>query len=154
MRYVWAILLLLLSLSVPIFGLISDYRTIILVFIISIILFRSFYQIRLDTLQVFSILLSTIGFIWLGLQIRILSGDYAYLFNMGILILGLFFNQGRIQKHQDDSQMIVLNEDLPPSIAVTSIALGPLKGMVSAGLMWRAIDKEDKKEYMESYQLS
>ena len=71
-----------------------------------------------------------------------------------ILILGLFFNQQRIQKQQDDSQMIVLNEDLSPSIAVTSIALGPLKGMVSAGLMWRAIDKEDKKEYMESYQLS
>ncbi|WDE95950.1 hypothetical protein PQO03_09505 [Lentisphaera profundi] len=72
-----------------------------------------------------------------------------------LLFIGaLFFNQNFLQKKQSEQEMVILNEDLPPSLAFTSIALGPLKGIITSGLLWRAMEKEDKKEYMESYQLS
>lgn len=71
-----------------------------------------------------------------------------------IFLFGLFFNQTYLERKQNEQEMVILNEDLPPSLALTSIALGPLKGVISSGLLWRAMEKEDKKEYMESYQLS
>jgi hypothetical protein len=71
-----------------------------------------------------------------------------------ILIAGLFFNQKSISSRQIDENIQLINKDLPPTLALTSIALGPLKGMIASALLWRAIDKEDKKEYFESFQLS
>ena len=71
-----------------------------------------------------------------------------------LFITALFFNQSFLKSTQDKEEMVILNEDLPPSLALTSIALGPLKGIITSGLLWRAMEKEDKKEYMESYQLS
>ena len=65
---------------------------------------------------------------------------------MMILILGLFLNQQKISSRQTSENIQLINKDLPPTLALTSIALGPLKGMIASALLWRAIDKEDKKE--------
>ena len=71
-----------------------------------------------------------------------------------ILIIGLWLNQKSISSRQSNEHIQLINKDLPPTLALTSIALGPLKGMIASALLWRAQDKEDKKEYFESFQLS
>ena len=70
------------------------------------------------------------------------------------LVAGLFVNQKQITSRQEQEDIQIINNDLPPTLALTSIALGPLKGMIASALLWRAIDKEDKKEYFESFQLA
>ena len=44
-----------------------------------------------------------------------------------ILVLGLLVNQQKISSRQSIEHIQLINEKLPPTLALTSIALGPLK---------------------------
>lgn len=43
---------------------------------------------------------------------------------------------------------------LPPTLAVTTIALGPLRGFIANGLWWRIIEQQDAGNYFEIIQLA
>ncbi len=49
---------------------------------------------------------------------------------------------------------LVINPDVPPSLALTTFALGPLRALVVDALWWRAIDQQDKGEYFDALQLA
>ena len=77
----------------PIFGVISEYRPFLILTCAFIILWNSIGSIRLDLIATLSLLFSCIGFIWLFFQISVLQGNYAYLFNLGIFIVGLLLSR-------------------------------------------------------------
>ena len=68
---------------------------------------------------------------------------------ISIIIISLFFNQLYISGTQKRDQIETINQELPPALALTSVALGPLKGIIASGLLWRAAELEQKKEYMD-----
>lgn len=46
------------------------------------------------------------------------------------------------------------NGNIPPSLALTTIALGPLKGLIANVLWWRIIEQQDEGNYFEIIQLA
>ena len=71
-------------------------------------------------------------------------------------LTGLYFNQQRIDRYQKEYKMnrTVNNPDIPPSLSVTTFALGPLRNLVADALWWRAIQQQDRGEYFDSLQLT
>ncbi len=68
----------------------------------------------------------------------------------------LVYNAKRIYTFQDQNQYnrMVNNTDIPPSLALTTFALGPLKAIIVDSLWRRAIQQQDKGEYFDALQLA
>ncbi len=68
----------------------------------------------------------------------------------------LVYNAKRIYSFQDQNNYnrMLNNTDLPPSLALTTFALGPLKAIIVDSLWWRAIQQQDQGEYFEALQLA
>ncbi len=82
------------------------------------------------------------------------SKGSAFLF---ILILAGFLNlRFGVDKHAgtQNGEEIETGERLPQSLAATSIALGPLRGLIANILWWRIIEQQDAGNYFEIIQLS
>ncbi len=46
------------------------------------------------------------------------------------------------------------SKDLPPALAVTTMALGPIRGLVANALWWRIVGQQDEGNYFEIIQLA
>ena len=73
-----------------------------------------------------------------------------------IALTGLYFNQQRIDRYQKEYKInrMVNNPDIPPSLSITTFALGPFRTLVADGLWWRAIQQQDEGEYFDALQLT
>ena len=73
---------------------------------------------------------------------------------VGVLAFVLFMNG----KNLRENSFIKKNEqaigELPPSLQVTSVALGPMKGLLADVIWWRAERMLENKEFFESLQLA
>ena len=71
-------------------------------------------------------------------------------------LTGLYFNQQRIDRYQKEYKMnrMVNNPDIPPSLSITTFALGPLRTLVADVLWWRAIQQQNEGEYFDALQLT
>lgn len=73
-----------------------------------------------------------------------------------VALLALFVNWRLIEGH---SQRQTLNrgletEDVPPTLTLITIAVGPLRGLIADVLWWRAIEMQDRGNFFESIQLA
>ncbi|MCH2175934.1 MAG: hypothetical protein MK193_09425 [Lentisphaeria bacterium] len=73
---------------------------------------------------------------------------------VGLALLSLNWRQFEKQNTQQDEMLDLTNSDIPPSLAVTTQALGPIRTMVSNSLWWRAIELQDEKNYYEAIQMA
>ena len=74
-----------------------------------------------------------------------------------LLIIGalLIFNGSSLRKSSDaDKSAELIDETLPPSMQVASIALGPMKGLLADILWWRSERLQDNHEFFEAMQLA
>ncbi|MCM8528149.1 MAG: hypothetical protein NE327_16625, partial [Lentisphaeraceae bacterium] len=55
---------------------------------------------------------------------------------------------------EEDKTKVVIANDVPPSMQIASVALGPLKGLLVDILWWRSERMMEDKEFFESLQLS
>ena len=71
-------------------------------------------------------------------------------------LIGLYFNQRRIDRYQEDYTInrMVNDPDIPASLSITTFALGPLRSIVTDALWWRAIQQQDRGEYFDALQLA
>jgi len=69
---------------------------------------------------------------------------------------GLVWNQAQIDAYhaKGDLNRMVDNPDIPPSLAVTTFALGPMRALTVDALWWRAIEQQDRGEYFDALQLT
>ena len=74
------------------------------------------------------------------------------LFLMCFLIV--VFNGRTLKSYEFNKQNSKLLEELPPSLQVTSVALGPMKGLLADVVWWRAERMLENKEFFESIQLA
>jgi hypothetical protein len=64
-------------------------------------------------------------------------------------------NMARLEKlRQEDTSEVVDTSDLPPTLALTTFALGPLRGLIVDGLWWRLIQLHDSGNFFETMQLT
>ncbi|NQZ58900.1 MAG: hypothetical protein HRT88_15725 [Lentisphaeraceae bacterium] len=70
------------------------------------------------------------------------------------LMTGLFFNGRSLREESGKTKTVIIENELPPSLQVGAIALGPLKGLVTDVLWWRAERLKDNKEFFEALQLA
>jgi hypothetical protein len=67
----------------------------------------------------------------------------------------LVWNGNSLRKdRRADKSTELIKESLPPSMQVTSIALGPMKGLLVDVLWWRAERLQENKEFFEAMQLA
>lgn len=71
---------------------------------------------------------------------------------LGLLLSMAFFNRQYQQESKVKSTGI--DSSLPPSIALTVVALGPIKGFISNLLWMEATDKQDEKEFFDTLQIT
>ncbi len=73
-----------------------------------------------------------------------------------LAIAGLVWNQSQIDAYhaKGDLNRMVDNPDIPPSLAVTTFALGPMRALTVDALWWRAIEQQDRGEYFDALQLT
>lgn len=71
-----------------------------------------------------------------------------------VLVLGMFLNyRWLIMAEAGDNGATGL-ETLPPGLALTTVTLGPLKGLLANALWWRIIEQQDEGNYFETMQLA
>ncbi len=72
------------------------------------------------------------------------------------LILTGFLNQKYFLSNESGYRGAVLqgDEKFPPSLALTTIVLGPLRGLIANTLWWRISEQQDEGNYFEVIQLS
>ncbi|MCM8538111.1 MAG: hypothetical protein NE334_19365 [Lentisphaeraceae bacterium] len=67
---------------------------------------------------------------------------------------GLYYNSHSLKQHEFHVKNTQIVADLPPTLQVTSVALGPMKGLLADVIWWRAERMQANKEFFESLQLS
>lgn len=74
------------------------------------------------------------------------------------VLAALFGNQRWLSSyHQDETAVInreLVHEEIPPTLALVTIALGPLRALVVDALWWRAIRQQDRGEFFDAMQLT
>ena len=77
------------------------------------------------------------------------------LFLIAVCAVLLIFNGKNIRERQAQGQSaVVVENDIPPSMQVASVAMGPLKGLLVDVLWWRSERMMEDKEFFEALQLS
>jgi hypothetical protein len=73
-----------------------------------------------------------------------------------LILAGLFANQRWMASfHQEETiNRGVANENIPPTLALVTFALGPLRALVVDALWWRAIQQQDRGEFFDAMQLT
>lgn len=73
-----------------------------------------------------------------------------------ILSVLMYFNQKNIIAFQQIPKDLEYFQDktIPPTLALTTIALGPIKGMIVDALWWRVIEQQDIGNFFEIIQLT
>ena len=73
-----------------------------------------------------------------------------------LAVAGLVWNQSQIDAYhaKGDLNRMVDNPDIPPSLAITTFALGPMRALTVDALWWRAIEQQDRGEYFDAMQLT
>ncbi|OGV63308.1 MAG: hypothetical protein A3K19_21975 [Lentisphaerae bacterium RIFOXYB12_FULL_65_16] len=69
----------------------------------------------------------------------------------------LFWNMQRLERHlYAESANLPLTSDtnVPPTLALTTFALGPLRGLIVDGLWWRMIQLQSQGDHFETMQLT
>ncbi|MEA2011616.1 MAG: hypothetical protein U9O87_00815 [Verrucomicrobiota bacterium] len=69
-------------------------------------------------------------------------------------ILLLYANMSIFRASQEIKEDGAIIENVPPSLALITFAVGPLRGIIVDFLWWRAIDLQDKGEFFEAIQLA
>ncbi|MCM8542176.1 MAG: hypothetical protein NE328_18040 [Lentisphaeraceae bacterium] len=78
---------------------------------------------------------------------------YLRIFYILVSAVLLVISGNSIRNTQEKNKLII-ESDLPPSMQVASVALGPLKGLLVDILWWRSERMMEDKEFFESLQLS
>ncbi len=72
-----------------------------------------------------------------------------------VLLLALWVNHGwREATAGHGHNGAAASDSLPPALAVTTVALGPLRGLLANALWWRVIEQQDAGNYFEMMQLA
>ncbi len=72
-----------------------------------------------------------------------------------VCLIVLVFNWRHLEATHAVEQAAALdNPDIPPTIALTTQAVGPLRGLISNGLWWRAVRLQDEGNFFEAIQLA
>jgi hypothetical protein len=83
-----------------------------------------------------------------------MTGTAKYIAILAAVVV-LVLNQGRIDSLQEEGEFNrMAGTDVPPTLAVTTFALGPLRALVVDSLWWRAIQQQNNGEYYDAMQLS
>ena len=85
-----------------------------------------------------------------------MNKNTVYIVIVLLAFTGLLLNQKRIDRYhkQHSPNRIVNNPDIPPSLSVSTIALGPLRSLVANALWWRAMEQQNNGEYFDALQLA
>lgn len=80
-------------------------------------------------------------------------------FSLIAIAVGVLIVNGHLQQRQRDAifaadDSLPLPDDLPPTLYLTTVALGPARSLVSNMLWWRAVRMQDEGNYYEAIQLS
>ena len=70
-----------------------------------------------------------------------------------LLLAGLYLNQ-HVLTTPDATPGMRGRDTLPPTLALVTIALGPIRGLIADVLWWRAVQFQDDGEYFEIIQLA
>ena len=73
-----------------------------------------------------------------------------------LLVTGMVFSRQAMQNAwpTTPATMAVVNAEVPATLAITTIALGPLRSLMVNVLMWRAVRLQDEGNYFEAIQLA
>ena len=72
---------------------------------------------------------------------------------LAALVVNMRMLQSRSSKG-DGEQAAVEVQNVPPTLALTTMALGPLRGLIVDGLWWRMIQHQDEGRFFETIQLT
>jgi hypothetical protein len=76
-------------------------------------------------------------------------------FGILLLLACLFLNQKfLISPYVERPNGKTVTGNLPPALALTTVALGPLRGLIANGLWWRIIEQQDEGNFFEIIQLA
>jgi len=74
---------------------------------------------------------------------------------LALLIAAMIVNMRALERGARDNALAVGPEaDLPPTLALTTFALGPLRGLIADGLWWRVVHHHDTGNFFETMQLT
>jgi hypothetical protein len=76
------------------------------------------------------------------------------LFMIVVFAVLLVLNNRQMKQSKFNTSNVEILKDLPPSLQVTSVALGPMKGLLADIIWWRAERMQENKEFFESMQLT
>jgi len=61
----------------------------------------------------------------------------------------MFFLTGLDERQAADSDAIESNAAMPPSLALITVALGPIRGLIVDALWWKVVDLQESSDYFE-----
>ncbi len=75
----------------------------------------------------------------------------------GLCLVAMAANMRLLERHSHGAAEVAPigpDADLPPTLALTTFALGPLRGLIVDGLWWRMIRHQDAGNFFETMQLT
>ncbi|HAR66727.1 MAG TPA: hypothetical protein DCR55_11005 [Lentisphaeria bacterium] len=79
---------------------------------------------------------------------------YLHIAAILLALAGLGWNQSRFKARQQSTGLSVASPNVPASVSLVTIALGPMRALVTNALWWRAIEHQDRGEFFDVVQLS